>query len=1064
MRFKDKGHPTQDIIERRGHKGKAMLCLVLALTMLFSLLSLSRPEQAHAATTGGEDVYVQLYDSGTYYSIISRLSVDGTYAYCMEFNTSFALGVTVTAHDAAGMIGQAAVTKIALMQDYVNSISWLDARQKYFITQMLVWETMEGSVFPGGLRTDCGVSDANQISIKNEAVAYYNANKDAYIGHGTYFSAGYAQDLAVFWSEPCLGHIELQKSSANPSITDGNRCYTLAGARYGVYSSQANALAQTNRVASITTDAAGYGRANDLRVGSYWVREYQAPEGYAVDDTIYHVTVAASATVRVNASDRPKNDPIGILLAKVDADTLQPYAGSDAASLAGAQFTVKYYDAQYATLAEAQAATPLRTWVLATDEDGFCALDEDYLISGDPLYYNSAGDPTIPIGTFTVLETKAPTGYLLTAPGLPNTTYLFHITDDGTDGEFLYVYNAPTVREQIVRGDLIVVKYQEDEVTTPDLPSELKTPEVGVTFDLYASRDYVGTTPNAGATPALSLVTDEDGVASTIAAGIVVTGWPDDTYTTRPRTADDAGALPYDSYLVVQRDVPEGYSLARPFIATVKQNTECHTYIVGNTLIPAAIRIEKRDSETDVAVPFPSKWQVIDAQTGDVITMTIHYPRTQVLDVFTSDEDGWLLLPEMLPVGDYLLREIEAPAHGGIGYLINPVDIPFSVSERYEWDDPLVVICYDAPAKAQILVQKVDGETGEAVAGATYAVFAAADIYTLDGTLRAAKDDVVAILVTDADGRALSDELYLGTYRVKEIATPDGYAINLASYLVELSYIDQLTEINIIGVDAEDTPTTVRILKLDEMTREPLCGVTFAIEDEEGDIAYVTTGEDGYATYPYLLQGDYLIYEVETLDGYILSDEAIWVSVDENGLIEGKPCFEAIFTNDFTKVLITKTDITTGEPVEGAILQIFPVDDEGNIADEPLYEWTTTAEPYFMERLPQGDYILREHTAPDGYLVSQDVPFTVADTGEIQLVEMYDEPEPVPDEPDVPETPRTPDRPKPQSPPLDRTGRDASIPMAVLMLLGCLGVGGGVFAFMNLKKKDEDADEGNDEG
>jgi len=1064
MRFKEEGYPSQDIKVRRGHKGRMTLCLILALSMLISLVTLSKPEQAYAATTGGEDVYVQLYDSGTYYSVISRLSVDGNYAYCMEFNTQFALGVTVIAYNAVSMIGQGAVTKIALMQDYVNSVSWLDARQKYFITQMLVWETMEGSVFPGGLRTDCGVSDANQISIKNEAIAYYNANKDAYIGHGTYFSAGYAQDLAVFWSEPCLGHIELQKTSANPSITDGNRCYTLAGARYGVYSSQADAFTQTNRVAFITTDAAGYGRANDLRIGSYWVREYQAPEGYAVDDTIYHVTVAANVTVRVNASDRPKNDPIGILLAKVDADTLQPYAGSDVASLAGAQFTVRYYDAQYATLAEAQAATPLRTWVLATDEDGFCALDADYLISGDPLYTNSAGDPTIPIGSFTVQETKAPTGYLLIAPGLPNTTYLFHITDNGTDGEFLYVYNAPTVREQIVRGDVILVKYQEDEVTTPDLPSELKTPEAGITFDLYASRDYVGTMPNVGAVPALSLVTDADGVASTIAAGVVVTQWLDGTYTTRPRIAEDAGALPYDSYLVVQRDAPDGYSLAWPFIATVKQNTERHTYIVGNTLIPAAIRIEKRDAETGEAVPFPSKWQVINAQTGEAITMTIHYPKTQVLDVFTSDEDGWLLLPEMLPVGDYLLREIEAPAHSGIGYLLNPVDIPFSVTERYEWDDPLVIVCYDAPAKAQILIQKTDEETGEAVAGATYAVFAAADIYTLDDTLRAAKDDVVAILVTDADGMALSDELYLGTYRVKEIATPDGYAINLTSYLVELSYIDQLATINIVGVDAEDTPTTVRILKLDEMTREPLCGVTFAIEDAEGYTAYVTTGADGYATYPYLPQGDYLIYEVVTLPGYLMSDEVIEVSVDENGLIEGKECFEVIFTNDFTKVLITKSDITTGKPVEGAALQIFPVDDEGNVADEPLYEWVTTTEPYLIERLPQGDYILREHTAPDGYLISQDVPFTVEDTGEIQLVEMYDEPEPVPDEPDVPERPKTPDKPKPTSPPLDRTGRDASIPVAVLILLGCLGVGGGIYAFMNLHKKKENTDEGSDEG
>jgi len=1043
--------------KRIGLRGRRAVCLVLAFSLLFSLFSFARPTQAHAATTGWEIGTISLYDSSMSHLDICRITVDGMFAYCMDVYATFEPGINVTPVDAAIMIGQDMVTKLALMQDYVNSVTWIDARQKYFICQTLVWDTMENNAFPGGLRTGCGVSDADQIAIKNAAIAYANANKDAYIGHGTYFLGGYYQDLGIYWTEPILGHIDLQKVSSNPSITEGNSCYSLAGARYGVYGTQANAFAQTNRIATITTDSTGYGRADDLRIGGYWVREYQAPEGYALDDTIYYVTVVAKTTVRVNASDKPKNDPIGILLAKVDAETLQPYSGSDAASLADAQFTVKYYDAQYATLAEAQAATPLRTWVLSTDEDGFCALDPDYLVAGDPLYTNSAGDPTIPIGTFTVQETKAPTGYLLIAPGLPNTTYLFHITDDGSDGEFLYVYNTSTVREQIIRGDIILVKYQEDLVTTPDLPSEQKTPEAGVTFDLYASRDFTGTEPNPGAVPALSLVTDEDGVASSISTSVCVTQWPDGSYTTRQRTLEDAGALPYDSYLVVQRDVPEGYSLAHPFVVTVKKNAECHTYIIGNTFIPAAIRIEKRDAETGVAVPFPSKWQILSASTGEVITMTIHYPKTQVLDVFESDEDGWLLLPEMLPVGDYLLREIEAPAHGGIGYLVSPVDIPFSVTQRYEWDDPLVVICYDAPAKGQIELLKTDELSGEAVAGATYAIFAAADIYTLDGTLRATKGDVVEILVTDEAGMALSSELYLGSYSVKEIATPDGFAINLTSYPVELSYIDQYATINIAEVDAVDTPTTVQILKLDAITREPLAGITFAIEDAEGNTIEVTTDEDGYATYLYLPQGAYSIYEVETLPGYILSNEVVEITVDENGLIEGKAVFEVTFTNNHTKVLIKKTDIVTGKPVAGAILQVFPVDEEGNLADEPLHEWTTTDEPYLFEKLPQGDYVLRETLPPNGYLLAQDVPFTVEDTGDIQVVEMFDEHEPVVDEPEKPSTPNTPKTT------LDNTGRDASVPIAVLVLLGCLGLCGGIYAFKNLRKKDS-ADKSDNEG
>jgi uncharacterized surface anchored protein len=1053
-------------------------------------------QQAFAASTTTDDIYIQLYDSDGNYSHISRLGVDGSDAYCMEFNSEFASGVTVTAHDAASVVGQPLVTKVTLLQDYVNSISWLSAKQKYFISQALVWEALNPGSFTGGLRTECGVSDQNQINIKNEAYAYYQKYATSYVGHGTYWSAGSHQDLAQFWIErhtlgslklkkvssnpsatngnsryslagaiytiynsdgkavgtltvdangdsntvsnlwagefgyytikettppkgyqkntttysvhltsdgqvitvnvsdpPILGSIELYKSSANTDITNGNACYRLNGAQYGIYKTAADAQNQTGRFASLTTNAQGYGSVGNLPLNEYYVREYKAPEGYAIDNTIYFVDITAgNTTVKVLAQDKPKNDPIGALLQKADNDTGLPYAGSGSASLKDAQFTIKYYDGQYATVADAESSgAPTRTWVLKTDEDGFVGLHPDYLVSGDALYFNSAGDATIPLGTFTLQETKAPVGYLLSTPTLPNTTRIFHITDTGTDGEFVYVYNQIEVREQVARGDIELVKYQEDEITTPDLPSELKTPEVGVTFDLYASRDFTGNTPNSGAVPALSLVTDSDGVASTIATGQVLIQWPDGSYTTRPRTPNDAGCLPYDSYLVIQRDAPFGYSSANPFVVSAKENNVKHTYIVGNTLIPAAIQIVKCDSETGEAVPLPAKWQVLDVKTGKPIAMTIHYPKTVVLDTFESSEDGWLLLPEMLPMGSYLLHEVEAPHLGNLGYLLNPVDVPFEVTQRYEWDNPLVVTCKDAPAKGQIALAKSDSLDGSPVAGATYEVYAASDVYTLDGTLRYQADELVDTLVTDGSGEALSKDLYLGSYYVVEVATPDGYALNTTRYAVELAYIDQITTVNIEDVDAVDKPTTVKVLKVEAGTEAPLAGVTFAFEDENGYTVEFTTGEDGYLTYNYLPQGSYKVYEVATLPGYILNTDVIEITVDENGWIDGSDTCELLFTNDFTKVVITKTDIVTGEPVIGATLQIFPVDEEGDIVDEPLYEWVTTEEPYFIERLPQGDYILREHTAPAGYVIAQDIAFTVEDTGDIQAVDMIDD-------------------------------------------------------------------------
>jgi uncharacterized surface anchored protein len=188
----------------------------------------------------------------------------------------------------------------------------------------------------------------------------------------------------------------------------------------------------------------------------------------------------------------------------------------------------------------------------------------------------------------------------------------------------------------------------------------------------------------------------------------------------------------------------------------------------------------------------------------------------------------------------------------------------------------------------------------------------------LDGTLRVAAGTEVAMLTTDSNGEAVSGELYLGSYTVVESTTPDGYALNPTGYPAELTYKGQPASVNVKDVYTTDQPTTLEIVKLDAGTGEPLGGVSFAIEDSAGNITEVTTGADGHAAYPYLLQGSYRVYETVTIFGYILPGEIREVTVDENGLMEGQATCTLTFTNDCTKVRIRKADITTGEAVIGA--------------------------------------------------------------------------------------------------------------------------------------------------
>ncbi|MGN1468187.1 MAG: SpaH/EbpB family LPXTG-anchored major pilin, partial [Ruminococcus sp.] len=212
--------------------------------------------------------------------------------------------------------------------------------------------------------------------------------------------------------------LQIKKSSANPEMTNGNSCYSLEGAVYNVYSDKSC----TNYVGNITTNANGTGYLKDnngnariVPKQTYYVKESKAPKGYALDKTVYSFpttgyTYNNHIVCEISCKDVPLNDPVVLGLYKEDAVTHERTK-----ALAGAEFTVKYYDGYYNTPAEAKTATPARSWVIKTDEYGIAQLDKDYLVSGDEFYYITGNpDPVLPLGTVTIEETKAPDGYKIT--------------------------------------------------------------------------------------------------------------------------------------------------------------------------------------------------------------------------------------------------------------------------------------------------------------------------------------------------------------------------------------------------------------------------------------------------------------------------------------------------------------------------------------------------------------------------------------------------------------------------------------------------------------------------
>ena len=274
------------------------------------------------------------------------------------------------------------------------------------------------------------------------------------------------QKLTYFVYTPVVnGYLTATKTSMQPSITDGNSFYSLNGAEYGVYS-DSNC---TTLVGTLTFNAAGVANTLELKEGTYYLKETKAPAGYCLSTTVTSATVTAGNTTRASVSNRPQLDPVGILISKVDADTNENVAAGRG-TLMGAQFTVKYYKGSYSSNPAASGATPTRQWVFETDQDGFCYFSSQYLVSGDAFYTNSSGIPSIPLGTITIQETKAPEGYLLNPE-----IYVRQIVANGA-AENVDTYNYPIIKENSFRLDL--VKMQEGtEIAIPNVQFEHTRPD-----------------------------------------------------------------------------------------------------------------------------------------------------------------------------------------------------------------------------------------------------------------------------------------------------------------------------------------------------------------------------------------------------------------------------------------------------------------------------------------------------------------------------------------------------------------------------------------------------------
>ena len=563
---------------------------------------------------------------------------------------------------------------------------------------------------------------------------------------------------------------------------------------------------------------------------------------------------------------------------------------------------------------------------------------------------------------------------------------------------------ANDVNEQVIKGNIAIIKHTDDGET------QIETPEEGAVFEVYlkSANSYA----DAKDSERDLLTCDENGFA---------------------QTKD----LPYGIYTVKQTSGWEGRELMKPFDVFINSDGQTYRYLINNANFESYVKIVKKDAETGNTIPYAGAGFQIYDPNGELVTMTFTYPEVTTIDTFYTTADGELITPQTLEYGTgYSLVEVQAP----YGYVLNSEPVYFDVVQEDSSEESgitvIEVVRENVAQKGTITISK-SGEVFSSVTeaggmyqpvfavgsleGAVYEITAAEDIYTLDGTLRASKGEVVDTITTGADGTATSKELYLGSYEVKEITAPYGMVLNDEIHSVELIYAGQEVAVTETSTSFYNERQKVEIdltksLEVDEdygvgnngeifdvsfglYAAEELTAADGTTIPADGLIEVITLDENGHGkAVSDLPMGSYYVQEINTNAAYLKNEtkypvvfeyagqETAVVSITAN---EG----EAIENDLIYGAVSGKKSDEDGNALGGALIGIFKIGTEEFTTETAIA--TTTSEDdgsFSFAKVPYGNWIIREIESPTGYVLSdEEIPVTIRKVDEVVEIELVNE-------------------------------------------------------------------------
>ena len=774
------------------------------------------------------------------------------------------------------------------------------------------------------------------------------------------------------------GYIQIVKKDASTG-----KVVKKAGTKFEVYNSN------NQMVSEITTNNQGVAKTGLLDYGTYYVKETQAPSGYTIKvEVSSNVGVVENGkTYEIVISNTQATGTINLL----KEDT---YTGSEPqgeATLEGAKYGVyareNIVDPSGDGTVLYQKGAKVKE--IITDKEGKGSASKLYL------------------GQYYVQEIEPSKGYTLD-------TTMYNVDLIYENQNVSVVTKKATVKERVMSQAFQIIKVSSDEAGEAEL---LKGAEFTIKaqkdIDKYGSWEKAPVAKNYKGETASIMVTDEKGYAV-------------------------SDRLPYGTYVVRETKTPdEKYKVADFKVTVSKDSSEPQVWRVFNdTSFQSVLSIVKQDAETGKTVKIEgAKFKIKNLDTNEYFGYWDWNPLPHYVNEWTTDESGTVMTGEKLKAGNYQLEEIESPK----GYLISKQPIKFKVSTNVAYETlpdgntPVItVVQKDTSVKGKVNVEKrgevltgiKENENGniefiyeeQGIANAKYDVIARENIMdpSNDGTILYKKGTVVDTITTGKDGKGQSKALPLGEYSVKETEAPNGFVINSEVKDVSLTYKDQNTAIvyDDAGFVNERQKVELTVTKKDKDEDVALFGAEFGlyasedIYNNEGEIVVAkgTLIEKGTsdATGNVTFKADLPLYNYEVKElkapiGYTSSDETLSFDATYKGQDVEVISLQSDFKNEITKVEVSKQDITDSSEIEGAHLTVFEKDDPASIFDT----WVSgqdgknedgTIKPHLMKGLEVGKtYVLRETSSPHGFAISQDIEFTIEDTGEIQKVVMQDE-------------------------------------------------------------------------